>query len=124
MHTTGQRTLNWFTAMIDRNEQMHIVYEIYALSKQGKPQTLKYGISCQECFVNHLGNPRPEYQVIAIQKRMIYRNKTVAYKILHRNIPGRVKAKKLEQSYVDKYFARHQSKPPLQIRPVPTSLKP
>ena len=107
----------------DRNERLHIVYEIYAIEKGNIHSTLKYGISCQKCFVTKPGNPRPEYQVAAIKAKSVYRGKIVAYTILHSNIPGRVKAKQLEQKYVDKYYQINKRRPPLQLRPLPTALK-
>ena len=107
----------------DRNDRLHIVYEIYAISPAGKPITLKYGISGQKNFVTKWGNPRPEYQIPFYKGKKIYKAYMIAYKILHRNIPGRVEAKKIERKYVNRYYSKHGVQPAEQLRPLPDLLK-
>ena len=107
----------------DRNNRLHIVYEIYAIPIGGNPMTLKYGISSQHGFVTRPGNPRPEYQLPFLKMLPQFSSMHINYRILHRNIPGRVEAKRIEQQYVNKFFERNLRKPRLQRRPLPEMLK-
>jgi len=105
------------------NQLPHIVHEIWVIYPDGITDILKYGFSSQFDFVTKDGNPRPEYQIPAIQQMPDYRNCKVWYKILHSNVPGRLAAKAIEQQLVDAYFALHGLKPDLQGLPIPTQLK-
>lgn len=80
----------------DRSNRMHIVYEIYAIPGNGNLITLKYGISCQNCFITKPGNPRPEYQIPYYQLKYAGYNYIIWYKILRKNISNRRQAKKIE----------------------------
>ncbi len=107
----------------DDNCRMHIVYEIYAKNKFLSKKTLKYGISSQCDFLTKDGNPRPEYQIPAIILKKDYKGLIVWYSILHRNIPDRKLAKKIEQDLINKYFNMHNEMPPEQKRPLPKIIK-
>ena len=101
----------------DRNNRLHIVYEIYGITRSGDYSTIKYGITCQKCFVSRLGNPRPEYQIPFLKG--IFPHLNISYKILHENIPSRSEAKRIEKEYVKKYFNKHKRMPLRQNRPNP-----
>ncbi len=91
---------------------MHIVYEIYAIDVSDSKRILKYGISSQCDFLTKDGNPRPEYQIPKFQLYEEYKNSKVWYKILHRNIPDRKLAKKIEQDLINKYYLQYEEMPP------------
>ena len=99
----------------DRNNRLHIVYEIYGINKTGDYTTIKYGITCQKNFVSRWGNPRPEYQIPYYQ--MIFPYLKVGYKILHSNIQSRMEAKRIEKSYVSRYYSKYGEMPLKQKRP-------
>jgi len=105
------------------NQLPHIVYEIWVIYPDGITDVLKYGISSQLDFVTKDGNPRPEYQIPAIQQMPRFKNGKVWYKILYSNVPGRLAAKAIEQQLVDAYFAEKGFQPLLQKLPIPTELK-
>ncbi len=107
----------------DKNCKLHLVYEIYAKEPKKEKITLKYGITSQCDFVTKDGNPRPEYQIPIFQAMPKYSIYIIQYKILHRNINGRVRAKEIEQQYVDEYFKINNEELPEQKRPIPTILK-
>ncbi len=96
----------------DDNCRMHIVYEIYAIDVSDSKRILKYGISSQCDFLTKDGNPRPEYQIPKFQLYEEYKNSKVWYKILHRNIPDRKLAKKIEQDLINKYYLQYEEMPP------------
>jgi len=110
-------------ANCDESPLPHIVYEIFVIFPNGVYDVLKYGISSQLDFITKDGNPRPEYQIPAIQQMPRFKNGKVWYKILYRNVPGRLAAKVIEQQMVDAYFAEKGFQPILQKLPVPTELK-
>ncbi len=96
----------------------NIVYEIYSYNSVTGYQTMKYGISSQADFVRWWGNPRPEYQVAALNLAEPMTSNTLYwYNILDRT-PDRASALELEAQYVRAYQASHGGlRPPLQIRP-------
>lgn len=97
------------------SQKPNIVYEIYSITSTGNIQTMKYGVSSRSDFITRSGNPRPEYQCVAL-------NATSPpgiffwYSILART-PDRNTALRIEKSYVDSYIRIHGVRPPLQIRP-------
>ena len=103
----------------NENPLPHIVYEIYVIFPDGVFDILKYGISSELDFVTKDGNPRPEYQIPAIKRMPQYENCKVWYNILHRDVPGRLAAKALEQQLVNQYFAAKGRVPRLQKLPRP-----
>ncbi len=110
-------------ANCNENPLPHIVYEIYVVYPDGVYDILKYGISSQTDFVTKDGNPRPEYQIPLIKKIPRYKKCTIGYNILHRNIPGRIAAKTIEQSLVDVYYSAKNRQPDLQKLPIPSQIK-
>ena len=103
----------------DRSTRAHIVYEIYAIGKMGIKYTLKYGISGQRGFLTKWGYPRPQYQAIKFQAYPEYHSFFINYTVIYSKVPGRRKAKQLEQMLVNKYFALNATMPPEQKRPIP-----
>ncbi|HRY33818.1 MAG TPA: RHS repeat-associated core domain-containing protein [Bacteroidales bacterium] len=98
------------------SQKPNIVYEIYSFNLAGYYQTMKYGVSSRSDFVTRTGNPRPEYQCVALNSIAppgVY----YWYSILART-PDRASALSIEQSYVRAYQAANGGlRPPLQIRP-------
>ncbi len=103
----------------DDNCRLHIVYEIYAIDTTKVRETLKYGISSQCDFITKDGNPRPEYQIPNIKMKPKYKGSIVWYEILHRNIPNRKMAKKIEQDLINEFFYEYKEMPSEQLRPLP-----
>ncbi len=103
----------------DESPLPQIVYEIYVIYPNGIMDILKYGISSQLDFVTKDGNPRPEYQIPAIKCQSRFVNCTIWYNILHKNVPGRLAAKAIEQELVNAYRLANGRNPLLQKRPIP-----
>ena len=104
----------------DRNNRLHIVYEIYAINSMEIKKTLKYGITSQKDFKTKTGNPRPESQVRAFRRLPEFAGKMINYTILYRNIESRFKAKSLELMLVNQHYIAHGRMPQRQFRPIPT----
>lgn len=98
------------------SQKPNIVYEIYSFNLAGDYKTMKYGVSSRSDFVTRTGNPRPEYQCVALNSIAppgVY----YWYSILART-PDRASALSIEQSYVRAYQAANGGlRPPLQIKP-------
>ena len=103
----------------DRNNRLHIVYEIYRIDPAKTRWTMKYGISSQKDHKTKPGNPRPAQQVRRFSKMPEYSSSFIGYRIIYRNVQGRLKAKTLEISLVNQYFMLHREVPEWQLRPVP-----
>ncbi len=101
-----------------RSQRPNIVYELYSLNLETfEYQTLKYGVSSRADFIRRSGNPRPEYQAIALNAKLAGTGLIVSYSILNRT-PDRLSALTLESNYVKSYQLTHNgAKPPLQKRP-------
>ena len=105
-----------------QSQRSNIVYEIFAFNviSGGPWQTQKYGVSSRRDFIRRSGNPRPEYQVVALnlneftvgEGQLLY-----GYRILYRTA-NRQQALDLERRLVRQYQKRNNGfRPPLQIRP-------
>ena len=92
----------------------NIVYEIYSFNANGF-QTMKYGVSSRSDFVTRSGNPRPEYQCVAL-KLITPPGNYYWYSILART-PDRASALSMERNLVQNYIKVHGVRPPLQFRP-------
>lgn len=104
----------------NKNNKLHIVYEIYGLDAWGAKTVLKYGISAQENYKTKWGNPRPNLQLKQIASRPdCERFKKIEYSILDSLVQGRQAAKALEQKYVNEHYAKTGRKPLIQDLPLP-----
>jgi hypothetical protein len=92
----------------------NIVYEIYSFNAKGF-QTMKYGVSSRSDFVTRSGNPRPEYQCVALNFIAPPGN-YYWYSILARTT-DRNSALSIERNLVQNYIKVHGVRPPLQFRP-------
>jgi len=108
------------------NPEKHIVYEIFMTNNvTGKSEILKYGISNWDRW----GESRPKSQKPNLQARYGPKGYTVDYRILNRDVHGRLNALLLELKYVDDYVRinykpnRLPILPPEQYRPIPDIFK-
>ena len=88
-----------------RNEELHHLYEIYDDQKQ---DTFKYGISADP--IDEDGLSKRIYEQLWLFNRIAEMTRFFG-RILLRNIPGRTKAREIEDQYVDAYVAKHGRRP-------------
>jgi len=92
----------------------NIVYEIYVLNVDGF-QTMKYGVSSRSDFVTRSGNPRPEYQCVALN--LVAPTGTFYWYSILARTTDRATALSIEKSLVESYISIHGRRPLLQFRP-------
>jgi len=103
-----------------KNNNLHIVYEIYGVDAWGAKFVLKYGITSQNNYKTKWGNPRPKLQLKTHrQKPEFKRFKSIDYNILDSMIIGRKLAKAIEQEYVNIHYLEHGYSPLAQQLPIP-----
>lgn len=88
-----------------RNEELHHLYEIYDDQKQ---DTFKYGISADP--IDEDGLSERIYEQLWLFNRIVEMTRFFG-RILLRNIPGRAKAREIEDQYVYTYEEKHGRRP-------------
>ena len=87
------------------NDGLHHLYEIW---DKGEDVVFKYGISDDPIEEDNLSD--------RIRDQVYYLNLTTGWiryvgRIIEANIPGRIEAKQLEESFIETYFAENGSRP-------------